>query len=141
MSEIELVSVDDVVGRGRGKGRTKGQKYGKYIKAIAPQLDWIEQEIEHSKDGTIRMKVADIAKEMGKDFTTKHETSIYWGLKYSLFQDGIVVDMSSHKDGGKILVMRQATEEDRLPLSLSKYLENADVGEAVGEADIREDED
>ncbi len=131
---LELVSEDDVIGKGRGKGKTKGQKYGKYIKAIAPQLDWIEEEIEKSKEGSIRMRVADIAKEMGKEFTTKHETSVYWGLKYSLFQDGIVVDQTTHKDGSKILVMRQATEDDRLPQSLSKYLDT-DVDVPEGDED------
>ena len=143
---IELVSEEDVVhGRGKGKGRTKGQKYGKYMKAIAPQLDWINGQIQQSNDGTIRMKVRDIAKEMGKDFATKHETSIYWGLKYSLFQEGIVVDMSTHKDGEKVLVMRDATDDDRLPQSLAKYLEEAEVevGEVgeVGDVVGKEDED
>ena len=125
--EIELVNQEDVVARGKKGGRTKGQKYGKYMKAIAPHLDWIEGEITTSKDNTIRMKVKDIAKEMGKEFASKHETSIYWGLKYSLFQEGIVVDMSTHKDGEKILVMRDATDDDRLPQSLSKYLETTEI--------------
>lgn len=118
---IPLVEADDVrTGRG---GKTKGEKYGKYAVAISKSVPWIKEEIEKSKDSVIRIKNSDIRKEMGGEFIKKNDTSIYWGLKYVLFQEGIVVETGTHANGNKLLLMRLANDNDRLPLSLSKYLE------------------
>lgn len=137
---IPLVPVEEVITGRHGK-RTKGQKYGKYVKAIQPYVQWIKDSIEHSKDDTIRMKIKDLAKELGKEFDKLQDTSIYWGLKYALFAEGIVVDQTTHKDNSKILVMRLANEEDTLPPSLSKYLEPATSLETEIETPPEEDED
>ncbi len=121
---IELIDESECSTRGKGGGRTKGEKYGKYAVAIAKSVPWIKEEIEKSKDGMIRVKVEDIAREMGPDFIKRHHTSLGWGLKYVLFNEGIVVDAGTHKDGKtKLFVMRMATNEDILPPSLNKYLE------------------
>jgi hypothetical protein len=119
---IPLVEAEEVR-TGRGGGKTKGEKYGKYAVAIQKHVEWIKEAVGQSKDGTIRVKAADFAKEMGPDFAKRNPTSIYWGLKYVLFNEGIVVDTGTHKSGDKLLIMRLGTEEDKLPPSLSKYLE------------------
>lgn len=118
---IELVEATEVrTGRG---GKTKGEKYGKYAVAIQKSIPWIKEQIAANKDGIIRIKATDMGKEMGGEFIKKNATSIYWGLKYVLFQEGIVVDTGTHKTGDKLLIMRLGKEDDRLPPSLSKYLE------------------
>ena len=119
---IPLVEAEEVR-TGRGGGKTKGEKYGKYGIAIQKTVPWIKEQIAGSKDGVIRIKTVDLSKEMGGDFAKKNPTSIYWGLKYVLFNEGIVVDTGTHKSGDKLLVMRLGTEEDKLPPSLQKYIE------------------
>ena len=121
---IELVEATEVRS-GRG-GKTKGEKYGKYAIAIQKHIPWIKEQIAGAPDGIIRVKATDMGKEMGGEFIKKNATSIYWGLKYVLFQEGIVVDTGTHKTGDKLLIMRLGKEDDRLPPSLSKYLENDD---------------
>ena len=127
---IPLVEAEEVR-TGRGGGKTKGEKYGKYAIAIQKHVPWIKEQISTSKDGTIRIKAADLGKEMGGDFAKKNPTSLYWGLKYVLFNEGVVVDTGTHKSGDKLLVMRLGTEEDKLPPSLSKYRDSGDDDEAV----------
>lgn len=131
---IEIVSAEDArTGRG---GRTKGEKYTKYAVAVKKHISWIEEEIEKSKDHTIRIKNETMRKELGKEFEKLDPTSVYWGLKYVMFQEGIVVKGGKHRDGSELLIFRAANEEDRLPPSLSKYLETEDPSdEPVDETD------
>ncbi len=129
---IELVEATEVrTGRG---GKTKGEKYGKYAIAIQKHIPWIRDQIASNPDGIIRVKATDMGKEMGGEFAKKNGTSIYWGLKYVLFQEGIVVDTGTHKSGDKLLVMRLGREDDRLPASLAKYLEQDEEEDAPAEA-------
>lgn len=120
MVEIPLISVEEVQ---VGRGKTKGEKYGKYAQAIAPHVRWLLDRIKDSPDKKIRIKVRDIAKVMGPEFDKKSDTAIYWGLKFVLYHEGIVVDTGTAKDKSKLLVMREATEKDVLPPSLAKYKE------------------
>jgi len=122
---IPLIAADEIR-TGRGGGKTKGEKYSKYAMAIQKHIPWIKEEIEKSKDNVIRIKNFDMRKEMGGDFAKKNETSIYWGLKFVLFNEGIVVETGTHANGDKLLLMRLANDDDRLPASLSKYLEPAE---------------
>lgn len=121
---IEIIEAT-AVRSGRG-GKTKGEKYSKYAVGIQKSIPWIKEEIEKSPDGMIRVKNEDIRKEMGGEFVKKNDTSVYWGLKYCLFQEGIVVETGTKNTGEKLLFMRLADNEDRLPASLAKYLEPAD---------------
>lgn len=127
---LELIEANEVkTGHGR---KTKGDKYSKYAVAIQKSIPWIKEQISNAKEGTIRVKAADIGKEMGGEFAKKSETSLYWALKYTLFQEGIIVDTGTHKEGGKLLIMRLGKEDDRLPPSLNKYLEpDGEVGKTV----------
>lgn len=117
---IELIGIEEVVGR----IRTKKEKYGKYVDHLKKHIEWIKENVRESKDGHIRMKVKDLAKEMGPEFVERDERSIYNGVRYVLFNEGIVVDFGAHKDGNKLLIMRLATDADQLPPSLAKYLES-----------------
>jgi hypothetical protein len=141
---LELVEADQVRS-GRG-GKTKGQKYGKYAIAIHKHIPWIQKEIENSKEKKIVVKAKDMGKEMGGEFIKKDATSIYWGLKYVLFPEGIVVETGTHTGGDKLLILRLADVDDRLPPSLSKYLESgeepgeeSEPGEDVGGENVGED--
>lgn len=118
---VPLVSIEEVQ-TGRG-GKTKGEKYGKYAQSIAKDVIWLKDQIAASPDEKIRIKVRDMANAMGGDFAKKSDTAIYWGLKFVLFHEGIVVDTGTAKDKSKLLVMRTATADDKLPPSLSKVLE------------------
>lgn len=123
---LELVKAEEVIGK---RARTKGEKYGKYAESIRPHLDWIRDEIKNSKDGSIILKVKDVVQEMGPDFVGKDDRSIYNGLRFTLFTEGIVIDLGTHKDGDKLLVMRFATDTDQLPAYLAKYLEDDENSE------------
>ncbi len=124
---IPLVSPEEVQ-KGRG-GKTKGEKYGKYAQAIAPQVQWFKDRINEApcpKEGdvkSIRMKIKDVANVMGPEFEKKSDKAIYWGLKFVLFHEGIVVTTGKAKDTSPLLVMRYANEKDELPPSLAKVLE------------------
>lgn len=118
---VPLVDIDEVQ-TGRG-GKTKGEKYGKYAQAIAKEVGWLKEQIAASQDKKIRLKNRDIANAMGPEFAKKSDTAIYWGLKFVLFHEGLVVDTGTAKDKSKLLVIRMATPEDKLPPSLAKVLE------------------
>lgn len=131
---IELVEPENMRtgGRGGGKGRSAG-KYVKYRLAIQKMVPFLKESIEDRE--TIRVKTEDIKKEMGGEFANKHDTSIYWGLKYAMFQEGIWITTGKHKDGGDVLVMRSATPNDKLPPSLTKG-EEGEEGNMEDEKDI-----
>lgn len=144
---IELVEATEMrTGRGGGGKGKSGQKYAKYRTAIQNALPFLKESIAEKE--TIRMKVDDVKKEMGKDFVSKHATSLYWGLKYVLFNEGIWVTTGKHNDGSDMFVMRNATPDDKLPDSLQKGL-NKETGKDEGkeddlldiDIDIDEDED
>jgi hypothetical protein len=118
---VPLISIDEVQ-KGRG-GKTKGEKYAKYAQSIAKDVAWLKEQISISSDKKIRLKVRDIASSMGPEFAKKSDTAIYWGLKFVLFHEGIVVDTGTAKDKSKLLVMRYALPDDKLPPSLAKVLE------------------
>lgn len=117
---IPLVPVEEVQ---IGKGRTKGEKYGKYAQAIAPHVKWLLDQIKESPDNKIRTKTVDIKRVMGPAFEKLSDTAIYWGLKFVLFHEGIVVESGKAKDQSMLLVMREGTEKDVLPPSLAAYKE------------------
>jgi hypothetical protein len=124
---IAIIPSEDVVriGRVRGKGKEKGEPYKMYDVAIHPFIPDILKIIEGSKDGMIRVRLLDIAKKMGEKFVDKKPVTIYTGLKYTLFEHKIVVEMGSlkevdpvTKENIKILKMRMRNPDDSLPPSL-----------------------
>lgn len=126
---INLVEADEVkVGRA---GRTKGDKYGKYAVAIKHMIPTFKDEIGKSKDGFIRIKATDLAKEMGGEFVKKSPTSLIWGVKYLMFHEGIWVETGTLKEGEeKVVIMRLGTEDDVLPKSL-RFIEENDENDEL----------
>lgn len=117
--------------------RKKISRYGKYVDAISPHVEWLKNSITNAKDGVIRVKTTDIVKEMGREFARKNPKSIYWGLKYVLFHEGIVVDTGYYKTGDDdMLVMRLSKEDDKLPPSLAKYLDSDDKENQSSESSV-----
>ena len=137
--DIKLFEPEDMkTGRGGGKKGT-GEKYAKYRSAIAPHVAFLKEGIAAAKDGSIRVRVVDLAKAMG--MTGKHETSIYWGLKYVLFTEELVVTTGQTKDNEPVLIVREKKEGDVLPASLTKHLSGAGAtGTVETEAEAGEDE-
>lgn len=88
-------------------------KYSRYSDVISRHIEWIIESIKNSKDGHIRVRVNDLTKEMGHSFTGRHYTSIFIGLRYALFKDGIIIDVGKHIDGDDIFTMRFANNEDK----------------------------
>jgi hypothetical protein len=119
MENVEIVNAEDMVTR-RGGHKGSGEKYSKYRSAIAPHLPFLREGIAAAKDGILRLKVNDVAKAMG--MIGKHETSIYWGLKYVLFAEGMVVTTGTTNTDEPVLVIREKKEGDVLPYSLARYL-------------------
>lgn len=117
---IPLVAVEEVQ---TGRGKTKGEKYGKYAQAIASHVKWLLDQIKESADHKIRVKAIDIKKVMGPTFEKLSDTAVYWGLKFVLFHEGIVVESGKAKDKSMLLIMREGTEKDVLPPSLAAYKE------------------
>lgn len=114
-----LIDADEVKA-GRGSKSGKGARYAKYTDALRPHLSWLRDTIKDSKDGHIRMRVKDLTKEMGTDFVNKNPTSIYWGTKYALYKQDIIVTTGQNNAGEDLLVMRTKIDGDKLPDSLMK---------------------
>lgn len=117
--QIPIIEPSEVIVR----GETKGRKYGRYAQAIGSEVQWIKDAITKSNDGKIRIKIREIAKSMGPEFEKKQGKAIYWGTRFVLFHEGIVVGPGKDKANDELLVMRMATSEDMLPPSLAKFLE------------------
>lgn len=141
--DVPLVEVEDIkTGRGGGK-RGKGEKYSKYVAALAGHVEWIKEQISESKDGYIRIKAIDLAKSIGLQLKVNdkgpglHPTSLYWGIKYAAFYKGFVVTTGQTKANEPILAFRLKTEADKLPDSLAKGEEgddgNGDIDEKAEE--------
>lgn len=123
MANIELVDIEDVSpGRGKGRKGSRTGKYSKYRIGLESHIQWFKDEIGKSKDGSIRVKNADILKNIGSG-VGRNPTSIYWAVKYVLFQEGMWVSQGKHKSGDDLLVVRMATKDDKLPPSLAEKIE------------------
>lgn len=132
---IHLIAANEMVsGRGGGKKKS-GERYSKYKNAIAPHVEFLKDEVAKSKDGNIRVLATDLAKTL--NMTGKHETSIYWGLKYVLFAEGLVVTTGQTKSNEPVLIIREKKEGDVLPTSLTK----TNTTTEATEADEVDDED
>lgn len=94
------------------KSKNMKQRYRKYADALAPHIDSIKRKIANSKDGTITMKAINMAKKLG--MLNRHKTSVYAGIKYILFYEGIIVATVT-VDGESMFVMRERNDKDRLP--------------------------
>ena len=118
-SKLELLDLDDTRPAGHGNG-----KYCEYSEALKSRglLDYIKELLD--KQNFIIVRNIDIANKLGKRFAEKQPSSIYWGLKYTLFNEGIVCEERAHvSDIGKmrkLLYMRKRKIGDQLPPSLER---------------------
>lgn len=127
---LQLYEADEIVSRKGGKGKKSGARYGNYSKAVKAHLDWLFEQIDNSKDGAIRIKLADFAAATGFKMQKVKEgkvvegtpglnpTSLGWGFKYSLFHLGITYNMGKVEDGQPVMIMRRKMDGDVLPASL-----------------------
>lgn len=126
---LQLYDAEAVISRRHG-GKKSGARYANYSKAIAPHLDWLNEQIDASKDGAIRIKLADFAAATGfkmqkvvdgkvvEGSPGLNPTSLGWGFKYALFHAGITYNMGKVEDGQPVMIMRKKVEGDVLPTSL-----------------------
>lgn len=110
--------------------------FDQFVIAINPYIQWLKDEINKSKDKKIRIKIKEITKAMGEPFTSRSDNIIYKGLKFALFIEGIVVNISNSKmlssnskilsseyeDEEVILIMSIGNENDTLPYPFSEHL-------------------
>ncbi len=123
---ITLIPKEDVVRIGRIREK---EPYEEYEIAIHRFISDILEKINNSKEGMIRIRLADIARQMGEKFIDKKTVTLYYGLKYSLFKHKIVVEMGTLEDVDpttgtciKVLIMRMKNPGDKLPPSLIKEI-------------------
>ena len=126
---LKLYEAGEIVSR-KGHGKKNGARYAKYAVAIQEHLSWLFEQIDASKDGVIRVKLADFAAATGFKMQKVTEgnivegtpglnpTSLGWGFKYSLFHSGIAFTLGKVEDGQPVMIMRKKVEGDVLPTSL-----------------------
>lgn len=150
--DIKLYEANDVVGRKGGK--KSGVRYAKYAKPVGEHLDWLFEQIDASKDKTIRIKLSEFAKECGFDIQKLKDgkavpgpglnpTSVAWGFKYVLFHAGIMTHAGKVGDGQPIMIMTRVVEGDALPASLQDDVEVSETSETdeIGETDETDETD
>lgn len=93
------------------KRKHKYWRYARYSDAIKNHLEWIIENLENSKNGHISVRVNDITKEMGPNFSGRNCTLIFPGLRYALFEEGIIIEIGKHM-GDDIFTMRFANNGD-----------------------------
>lgn len=93
-------------------------------------LQWIQQQIDYSDDGIIRMRFSDIKNVIGKKFEDKSDIDIFNGLKRVLSENGIMVRLRSHvEDESVILTMEyKQYENDKIKIADKK---NSDKGNII----------
>jgi hypothetical protein len=84
----------------------------KYLDALKPNIEFINNEIEKSPDGFVRVRIKDIANAM--NMTEQQLISIYKDFKYTLFQEGIFVTTGKTRADEPIFAMRKKMEGDTL---------------------------
>lgn len=143
---LQLYEAGEVISRKHG-GKKSGARYGNYSKAIKAHLEWLFEQIDASKDGAIRIKLADFAGATGfkmqkvvdgkvvEGSTGLNPTSLGWGFKYSLYHAGITYNMGKVEDGQPVMIMRRKVDGDVLPTSLQDKtgkVEEAEETEETG---------
>lgn len=104
----------------------------KYEIAIKPHIPWFKEQIEKSKDGIIRVSIKDIRKEMGEDFHSAHDTTIYSRLKDVLLEEGIKTTMGHLENKDKLLIMSKANENEIVTSADASYARHKKVAEKQG---------
>ncbi len=77
-----------------------------FEKVIKPYIPQIKEDIAKSSDDKARYKIEDVIKMMGPIFGTVSYSDIYWGLKFILYGEDIIVDSGKAKDDSKLLIFQ-----------------------------------
>lgn len=101
------------------KKRSKGQRYAAYAEGLAEHLDDIKKGIEASLEDRVIVDTNELAELMGME--GKDPKSIYWGVKFVLWTEGIAVGTATRTDGSHLLVFREPRPGEKLPASMLKY--------------------
>ena len=104
------------------------KKVAEYIDAVKPIVESLMPSIQNSPSGEIHVKAEDVAKVM--EMTKDHFMSIFQDIRYTLFQEGIVVRTGKLKDTDElVLIMREKMEGDtleRINIAKLKYITISD---------------
>ena len=63
-----------------------------YTEAIAPLIVSVQEQIDKSPEKKISISFDDIKREMGPAFEDMHDTCIQCALRYTMFDQGIVIE-------------------------------------------------
>ena len=89
----------------------QNEKYAAFTGAINKEISWIKQEIEKGPDKTLRVRAKDMANRLGPMFEKLDEMTIFWGVKYALFPEGIIVDSGREKvTEAYLLIMKKGKD-------------------------------
>ncbi len=93
-------------------------------------LQWIQQQIDYSNDGIIRMRFSDIKKIIGQKFEEKSDIDIINGLKRVLSENGIMVRLRSHVEDESIILTMEYKQfnNDKIKIADKK---NSDKGNTI----------
>lgn len=122
---LELVDKDDMIKSRKSLKKAKNNKYWYMKKQVVELASKIYADIEESGATEICLIVTDIAKEFG--ITNRSNTTIYAGLRYLLFFEGI--NVSIRNDGKRdILGMKPIGGHGHgLPASVLKTFDNMEL--------------
>jgi hypothetical protein len=127
--DLDLIDTDELKsGRGGGKKGT-GERYTKYRDCIKKKkIDiWIKTKIQSSKDGIVRVRLAQLAEKCGRKLRASaggpglSETGLFWGYKYVFWSEGIKTSQGRTKKEEPVAIFEIRSPDDRLPASLSKH--------------------
>lgn len=111
--EDMLVGADQIKDK---NGQKKIKSYVRFEEAIEriKMVEWVKENIDKKNGGIIVVKISDVLNEMGPEFTKYHYATVYQALKCILFDNGILMKVGTHKDGGKVFILREKKPEDKL---------------------------
>lgn len=112
--DVELIREEDIKVKGGIEKKRKGyKKYSDAVNRIG-LIGWIKEEIAKKPERAIVVKIDDVAKQMGPEFQNAGYQIMYQALKAILFQNGIFLNMATHKDGDKTFLLREVKKGDQL---------------------------
>ncbi len=102
------------------------EKIKKYSETIAPIIVFIQENLNKSLEKKILIRINDIKREMGLPFEDMPDMGIYWALKYTIFNQGIIVEFGRNIEYRPLLIFRPKSEFDKLPPKISEIQEEID---------------
>jgi len=82
---------------------------------LIPEELLLQIRSDAEKHGIVRYRVSDILKEIGENVKEENFENIYWNLKITFYDKGIILRSGLTKNFEKIFVMRQKRMDDEYP--------------------------